>query len=98
MAPIEDILVNTSEPLRQPNPGCSAMEAAGEFLREYWLRFVTISAVVLIPCVWHHHLEAGDLPSHLYNAWLAQLIAKGQAPGLFLAPQLCEPSIVKMGG
>jgi hypothetical protein len=87
MAPTEDILVNTSKPLRQPNSGCFAMEAAGEFLREYWLRFVTISAVVLIPCVWHHHLEAGDLPSHLYNAWLAQLIAKGQAPGLFLAPQ-----------
>ena len=51
MAPIEDILVNTSEPLRQPNPGCSAMAAAGEFLREYWLRFVTISAVVPDPHV-----------------------------------------------
>src|SRR5262249_20732052 len=28
---------------------------------------------------------AGDLGSHVYNVWLAQLIAKGQAPGLYLA-------------
>jgi len=27
------------------------------------------------------------LPSHVYNAWLAQLIEKGQAPGLYLAKQ-----------
>jgi len=48
---------------------------------------VAICAVVVIPCVWHHHLEAGDVPSHLYNAWLAQLIVKGQLPGLFLVHQ-----------
>ena len=63
------------------------MAAAQEFLREYWLRFLAISALVLIPCVWHHHFEAGNVPSHLYNAWLADLIAKGQAPGLFLVRQ-----------
>ena len=27
------------------------------------------------------------MPSHVYNAWLAQLIAKGQAPGLYIATQ-----------
>jgi hypothetical protein len=63
------------------------MAGTREFLRKYWLRFVAISAVVLIPCVWHHHLEAGDVPSHLYNASLAALIAKGHAPGLFLSRQ-----------
>lgn len=81
------IPVNTSDPLHRANVSVSSIAAACEFLRAYWLRFVVISAVLLIPCFWHHHLEAGDLPSHLYNAWLAQLIARGQAPGLFLAHQ-----------
>src|SRR5437879_4678106 len=46
-----------------------------------------ISALVLIPCWWHRRIEAGDLASHVYNAWLAQLIEKGQAPGLYIANQ-----------
>ncbi len=46
-----------------------------------------ISALILVPCWWHQHIEAGDLASHVYNAWLAQLIEKGQAPGLYLAKQ-----------
>ena len=46
-----------------------------------------MSALVMVPCVWHRHIEAGDLGSHVYNAWLAQLIGKGQAPGLYLARQ-----------
>ncbi len=48
---------------------------------------VAISLLIVIPCVWHRHIEAGDLPSHAYNAWLAQLIEKGQAPGLYIAKQ-----------
>jgi hypothetical protein len=47
-----------------------------------------VSAVVLIPCFWHRHIVASDLGSHLYNAWLAQLIRHGQAPGLYLSGQL----------
>jgi hypothetical protein len=46
-----------------------------------------ISALILVPCVWHRRIEAGDLGSHVYNAWLAQLIEKGQAPGLYIAKQ-----------
>jgi hypothetical protein len=42
------------------------------------------SILMIVPCVWHRHIEAGDLGSHIYNAWLAQLIAKGQAPGLYI--------------
>jgi hypothetical protein len=45
-----------------------------------------ISAVLLIPCFWQPHIEAGDMLSHLYNAWLAKLIAQGQAPGLWVVP------------
>jgi hypothetical protein len=46
-----------------------------------------ISALILVPCVWHRRIEAGDLASHVYNAWLAHLIEKGQAPGLYIAKQ-----------
>ena len=45
------------------------------------------SMLIIVPCVWHRHIEAGDLGSHIYNAWLAQLIAKGQAPGLYIVRQ-----------
>ena len=65
----------------------SCLVAAARFLREYWLRFMVISLALLVPCVWHRRIEAGDLGSHVYNAWLAQLIEKGQAPGLHIARQ-----------
>lgn len=32
-------------------------------------------------------MEAGDLGSHLYNAWLAQLVERGQVHGLWVARQ-----------
>jgi hypothetical protein len=57
------------------------------FLRQNKLRVMILSVLVAIPCVWHPRIEAGDLASHAYNAWLAQLIEKGQAPGLYLAKQ-----------
>jgi len=67
----------------------SGIPSAGviAFLRESNLRILFLSVVLVIPCVWHRHIEAGDLASHVYNAWLAQLIEKGQAPGLYNAKQ-----------
>ena len=47
---------------------------------------VGVSALLLIPCVWLDHIEAGDLSSHQYNAWLAGEIRSGAAPGLALVP------------
>jgi len=49
--------------------------------------YVLTSILVLIPCFWQSRVQAGDLGSHVYNAWLAQLIEKGQAPGLRLVGQ-----------
>jgi hypothetical protein len=46
-----------------------------------------ISLGVLIPIFWHRNVVECDLGSHVYNAWLATLIEKGQAPGLYLARQ-----------
>jgi hypothetical protein len=43
--------------------------------------------LLLLPCWWQPRIEAGDLASHLYNAWLAQLVREGRAPGLSLASQ-----------
>jgi hypothetical protein len=57
------------------------------FLGRHGWRVLTVSALLIVPCIWHRHIEAGDLGSHVYNAWLVQLIAKGQAPGLFVTAQ-----------
>lgn len=57
------------------------------FLRQFKLRVLILSGAVVVPCLWHRRIEAGDLPSHVYNVWLAQLIAKGQAPGLYIVTQ-----------
>jgi hypothetical protein len=79
----------------------SSATSALQFLRQRWLAFATITALLLIPCLWHRHIEAGDLGSHVYNAWLAQLIAKGQAPGLYLVNRwdnvLFDVMLLKLG-
>jgi hypothetical protein len=61
------------------------LPAAGRFVADRWIRLLTSSALILVPCFWHRHIEAGDLGSHVYNAWLAELIEHGQAPGLRIA-------------
>jgi hypothetical protein len=48
---------------------------------------VVFSLLLLAPCFWQSRIQAGDLSSHLYNAWLAQLIEHGHAPGLTLVQQ-----------
>ena len=63
--------------------GTRLAEATG-FLRQFFLRVLLLSGLLAVPCFWHRRIEAGDLASHVYNAWLAQLIEKGQAPGLYL--------------
>jgi hypothetical protein len=58
-----------------------------QFLRQKKWIILVLSIAMIVPCLWHRHLEAGDLASHVYNAWLAQLIEKGQAPGLYFVRQ-----------
>ncbi len=45
-----------------------------------------VSAILAVPCFWQPRLQAGDLSSHVYNAWLARLISQGIAPGLIIVP------------
>ncbi|MGH9734398.1 MAG: hypothetical protein ACRD8A_07405 [Candidatus Acidiferrales bacterium] len=61
-----------------------ALWPAAKFVTTRWLTLSAISALVLIPVFWHREIEADDLGSHLYNAWLVQLIHRGQAHGLWI--------------
>jgi hypothetical protein len=65
---------------REPSP-------VWQFVRTKKWAILAISVAILVPCLWHRHIEAGDLASHVYNAWLAQVIEKGQAPGLYFVRQ-----------
>jgi len=70
-------------PLPAPSPWRAGIDA---FFRGRLVYFV-ISVVALAPCYWQPRIQAGDLSSHIYNAWLAQLIESGRAQGLIVAPQ-----------
>ncbi len=50
-------------------------------------RYVLASLVLLVPCYWQPRIQAGDLSSHIYNAWLADLIDNGGAQGLVIVRQ-----------
>jgi hypothetical protein len=76
MGPLQDIRETWARFWNDDNPAVAFLHARRRLL-------LAISAIVLVPCFWHARIEAGDLGSHVYNAWLAQLIAKGQAPGLY---------------
>ena len=51
------------------------------------LGYVLASILVLLPCYWGPHIQAGDLSSHVYNSWLAMLVEAGKLPGLAVAGQ-----------
>jgi hypothetical protein len=63
----------------------SVLAQAVAFVRLHAWRVVLISVAVLAPVFWHRNIIAADLASHTYNAWLAHLVERGQAPGLWLA-------------
>src|SRR5262252_10763696 len=63
------------------NPHPPAPSASG------WKTYIPLSILVLLPCYWQPRLQAGDLSSHIYNAWLAQLIESGRAQGLTVVRQ-----------
>jgi hypothetical protein len=60
------------------------MRRARDFVLANLSRVILVSALILVPCFWHKRIEAGDLPSHTYNAWLVSLISQGRAPGLYI--------------
>ena len=48
---------------------------------------VAVSLLLLVPCFWHTHVQAGDLGSHVYNAWLAQLAQRHEVSGIVVVKQ-----------
>jgi hypothetical protein len=65
----------------------SHSEANSQASLRQFLFYVPISFLLLIPCYWHRFIQAGDLGSHVYNAWLAQLVEQGKAPGVYVVWQ-----------
>jgi len=55
--------------------------------RLQWKRYLLLSAALLLPVYWQPRVQAGDLSSHIYNAWLAQLIESGRTEGLEIVRQ-----------
>ena len=51
------------------------------------LLYLSISLALLVPCFWHSRIQAGDLSSHIYNSWLAELVERGAAPGVEVVAQ-----------
>ncbi len=76
-----------SDHFDSPDRESSALNLASSYLKKNYLLVVAISLALIAPCFWHRRIEAGDLASHTYNAWLAQLVSEGKAPGLWLARQ-----------
>jgi len=77
IAPTETLQTNVE-------PSAAAFSIVSRFVRTQWHWISAISILVLIPCFWHREIEAADLGSHVYNAWLVQLIHKGQVHGLWI--------------
>jgi hypothetical protein len=72
------------QPVSAPPPEWVARLAA---LGRSPLAYILASIPVLLPCYWQARIQAGDLSSHVYNSWLAQLIEAGKLPGLVVANQ-----------
>jgi len=50
-----------------------------------WIAIPLFSFFLLVPCFWQSRIQAADLGSHIYNAWLVSKIQQGSAPGLWLS-------------
>ncbi|MEQ1946840.1 MAG: hypothetical protein ABL995_06615 [Bryobacteraceae bacterium] len=46
-----------------------------------------LALLLLIPCFWQPHIQAGDFSSHIYNAWLATQVEQGILPGIAIHSQ-----------
>src|SRR5690242_16358379 len=64
-----------------------ALGAALRFVRGNALALIAVSTLLVVPCFWHTHIQAGDLGSHVYNAWLAQLAQRHEVSGIVVVNQ-----------
>src|SRR5580658_9064723 len=76
--------VETPAPVSAPQPEWVARLVS---LGQSPLGYILASILVLLPCFWQARIQAGDLSSHIYNSWLAQLTEAGKLPGLVVVNQ-----------
>lgn len=67
-------------------PPGAARARLGAFAGSRWF-YAAVSLLLLVPCYWQPRVQAGDLSSHIYNSWLAQLIESGRTEGLVIVSQ-----------
>jgi len=63
------------EPPPRAKPGAHSLSAAKNSALT-----AVVSLLLLVPCSWQPHILTGDLPSHIYNAWLAGENRQGKLP------------------
>src|SRR6267143_4307425 len=83
---------NAKTPQKKPStPAETTIFSAAAMPTRFAARSSTTSNKTLFHCFAMYSPGACPFPincaSHVYNAWLAQLIGKGQAPGLYIAKQ-----------
>jgi hypothetical protein len=78
---MHDIAATSPPEGSMPRPGLGTPSSALVRNRAYGL----VSLLLLLPVYWQPRVQAGDLSSHIYNAWLAQLIETGKAQGLVVS-------------
>jgi hypothetical protein len=76
----------TTSNVKIAHPQTAASRSIPAFSRNALVCFL-ISIFLIVPCLWHAHIEAGDLGSHVYNAWLAELVHQGRSPGVYVVWQ-----------
>src|SRR3954469_18850928 len=67
-----------------PLPDPSLIKPGDKALILRAVAYLGASLICLVPCFWQTRIQASDLSSHLYNAWLANLISQNQLAGLHL--------------
>jgi hypothetical protein len=56
-------------------------------MRRRFFAPAAVSLLLIAPVLLQKHVQAGDLASHLYNAWLVLLVKSGEPLGLEIVPQ-----------
>src|SRR5262245_11037859 len=51
------------------------------------IRYAWITVLMVAPCFWQSRIQAGDLGSHVYTAWLARFLAGHPTPGVSVVLQ-----------
>ncbi len=80
-------VLTISEPLPSPVPSASPVSVQRRVAWRTPAAYLLTAVLISVPCFWQPHIQAGDLSSHLYNAWLVNQVEAGQLNGLYVVPQ-----------